>query len=118
MAPETARRKCMKLSLPRLVMMLLAITAPAFAQSTELPAAGLENRVDFWKKIFTQYGKDDIVIHDRVHVNLIYDVADESNVDSKLSAIEHALKEIAQNLDNPDNLSVTAKQMRDAIVAA
>ena len=83
-----------------------------------MPVTGLENRVEFWKKVFTQYGKDDIVIHDRIHVNLIYDVADESTVDSKTSAVEHALKEIAANLDTPDNLGETAKQMRDAIVAA
>ena len=109
----------MKLSLPRLILVILAISAPAFAaEVAELPATGLENRVDFWKKIFTQYGKDDIVIHDRVHVNLIYDIADNSNVDSKVSGVDHALKEIEANIDTPENLSLTAKQIREAIIAA
>jgi membrane-bound lytic murein transglycosylase D len=83
----------------------------------ELPAEGLESRVEFWKKIFTQYGKEDIVIHDRIRVNLIYDVADESNVSDKLSAVERGLKELLANVDTPETVSVTAKQLRDAIVA-
>jgi membrane-bound lytic murein transglycosylase D len=109
----------MKFSFPRLILVVLAISAPAFAaERAELPTTGLENRVDFWKKVFTQYGKDDIVIHDRVHVNLIYDIADNSNVDSKLSGVDHALKEIENNIDTPENLSLTAKQIREAIIAA
>src|SRR5262249_39699463 len=110
-----------KVSFPRLFVLLLAISAPTFAaERTELPATGLENRVEFWKKVFTQYGKDDIVIHDRVHVNLIYDVADESNVETKLTDVDHALKAIQASLDTPDGdtLSLTAKQIRDAMVAA
>ncbi len=109
----------MKFSFPRLFLVVLAMSAPVFAaERAELPATGLENRIDFWKKIFTQYGKDDIVIHDRIHVNLIYDIADESNVDSKLSGVDHALKEIQADPDTTENLSLTAKQIRDAIVAA
>src|SRR5215467_14957413 len=99
MRPPLVRRELMKVSFPRLFVLLLAISVPTFAaERTELPANGLENRVEFWKKIFTQYGKDDIVIHDRVHVNLIYDIADNSNVDSKTSGIDHALKEIQNNI--------------------
>jgi len=109
----------MKLNLPRLIAVVLMISATAWAaERTELPATGLENRVEFWKKIFTQYGKNDIVIHDRLRVNLIYDVADESNVDSKLSTVDHALKEILHNLDTPENLSDPAKQVRETVVAA
>src|SRR5215475_8808262 len=117
MRPSLLRRERMKHSLPRLIVMILALAAPAFAEGLELPVEGLETRVDFWKKVFTQYGKDDIVIHDRIRVNLIYDVADESNVDSKVSAVEKGLKEIASNLDSPEALSLNAKQFRDAIIA-
>src|SRR5215471_14791033 len=114
------RRHRMKLNLPRLIAVVLMISATAWAaERAELPATGLENRVEFWRKIFTQYGKDDIVIHDRVRVNLIYDVADESNVETKLTDVDHALKAIQASLDTPDSeLSLTAKQIRDAIVAA
>ncbi len=107
----------MKHSLSRLFVLILALAAPAFAARPELPVEGLENRVDFWKKIFTQYGKDDIVIHDRFHVNLIYDVADESNVDSKLSVVDRALKEILLNISTPENLSPAAAQTRETIMA-
>src|SRR5215475_5309267 len=117
MRPSLLRRERMKHSLPRLIVMILALAAPAFAEGLELPVEGLETRVDFWKKVFTQYGKDDIVIHDRIRVNLIYDVADESNVSSKLSTVENGLKEILANVDSPDALSPTAKQLHDAIVA-
>src|SRR5438067_13675471 len=100
----------MKFSIPRLIVIILVLAAPAFAERLNLPAEGLESRIAFWKKIFTQYGKDDIVIHDRIRVNLIYDVADESTVSSKLTAVDHALKDILLNLETPDNLSPASKQ--------
>jgi peptidoglycan lytic transglycosylase D len=101
----------------RVIVAVLALAAPVFAQRSELPTAGLENRVDFWKKVFAQYGKDDIVIHDRFYVSLIYDVADESNVDSKTTQVTAALKEISENLDTPDNLSAVARQIRESMIA-
>jgi membrane-bound lytic murein transglycosylase D len=116
MPQDFLERGRMKHTLPRLIIALLAFAAPAFAQQIELPNKGLERRIDFWKKIFTQYGKDDIVIHDRFHVNLIYDVADESNVDSKVDLAERTLKEIAANLDTPENLSAVAMQFVQAIL--
>ena len=73
----------MKLSLLRLMAAILALAAPAIAERAELPGEGLEKRVDFWKKVYTQYGEDDVIIHDRVQVNLIYDVATRG-------ALEHA----------------------------
>lgn len=106
----------MKLSLPRIIVSLLAFAAPAFAEELNLPVTGLESRVEFWKKVFTQYGDDDIIIHDRFYVNLIYDVANEDTEDSKITAVERALQEIVDNVQAPDNLSLTAKQIYAAIV--
>ena len=102
----------------RVIVAVLTLAAPVFAGRSELPNTGLESRIDFWKKIFTQYGKDDIVLHDRFYVNLIYDVADESNVDSKTSQVTTALKEISENLDTPDNLSLVARQIRESMIAS
>jgi len=107
----------MKHRLLILIVAVMALTSPVFAARLELPAEGLESRIEFWKKIYTQYGKDDIVIHDRVRVNLIYDVADDSNVDSKVTTVDRALKEILQNVDSPENLSPVAQQIQAAIVA-
>ena len=52
-------------ALPVLVS-LFAMVSAAFAANPELSSAGLEQRVDFWKKVFTQYGENDLIIHDRL----------------------------------------------------
>jgi membrane-bound lytic murein transglycosylase D len=107
----------MSLRLPRLLVALLVFAAPAFAGTADLPSQGLENRIEFWKKVYTQYGQDDVIIHDRIHVNLIYDVAVRGEQDSKINAVQQALEEVRQNLDTPENLSPLAQQIRDAIMA-
>src|SRR5262245_59861541 len=107
----------MKLNLALLLVTLLAQGAPAFAQSADFPNAGLEDRIGFWKKVYTQYGQDDVVIHDRIRVNLIYDVAVRGEHEARVDAVEQAIEEVRTNLDNPENLSPLAKQIRDAIVA-
>jgi membrane-bound lytic murein transglycosylase D len=108
----------MSLRVPRLLVALLVFAAPAFASSAEnLPSQGLENRIEFWKKVYTQYGQEDVIIHDRIHVNLIYDVAVRGEQDSKINAVQQALEEIRQNLDTPENLSPLSQQIRDAIMA-
>ena len=44
-------------------------------QAAELfPVNGLEDRVQFWERIFTIYGRNDVLIHDRDDVNLVYEV--------------------------------------------
>jgi membrane-bound lytic murein transglycosylase D len=101
----------------RTILLVLVLACPVLAQSTELPKQGLESRIEFWKKVYTQYGADDIVIHDRTHVNLIYDVAREDDVDLKISVIKSILDEIQSNLTTPENLSEAAKQISDTIVA-
>jgi membrane-bound lytic murein transglycosylase D len=106
----------MRLSVSRMIVAVLALAAPAFAEQLDLPAQGLENRVDFWKKVFTQYGEDNVIIHDRIHVNLIYDVATRGDQAARIAAVQQALDEIRDNLATPENLSSTAKQIRDAIL--
>jgi membrane-bound lytic murein transglycosylase D len=101
----------------RTSLLLLALASPVLAQSTELPKQGLESRIEFWKKIYTQYGADDVVIHDRTHVNLIYDVATEDDVDLKVRVVKTILAEIQANLATPENLSDAARQISDAIIA-
>jgi membrane-bound lytic murein transglycosylase D len=57
------------------------------------------------------------VIHDRVYVNLIYDVATEATQNEKTANIKGALREIQANLETPENLSPSATQVLQAIVA-
>jgi peptidoglycan lytic transglycosylase D len=107
----------MKLSFAGLSVMILALGVPAFAGFAELPNQGLEDRIEFWKKVYTQYGQDDVIIHDRIRVNLIYDIAVRGEQEAKVDTVEQAIEEIRSNLENPDNLSPFAKQIRDTIVA-
>src|SRR5262249_3565975 len=65
----------------------------------------------------TQYGQDDLVIHDRIRVNLIYDVVDKGDKNIKVSAVQQALDEIRTKLPALEELSPLAQQVRDAIVA-
>jgi membrane-bound lytic murein transglycosylase D len=107
----------MRFSVSRVIVVVVALAAPAFAQGLELPAQGLENRIEFWKKVFTQFGEDDVIIHDRIHVNLIYDVATRGDQAARIAAVQQALDEIRDNMATPDNLSDAAKQVRAAILA-
>jgi len=81
-----------------ILIAMLAIVSPAFATNPELTSEGLEQRIDFWKKIYTQYGKDDIVIHDVLRVNLIYDVATDDDYPEKMLATQATLREITLKL--------------------
>jgi membrane-bound lytic murein transglycosylase D len=96
----------------------MSLAVPSFASNPALPTQGLEQRVDFWKKIYTQYGADDIVIHDRVYVNLIYTVSTTSEQDEKIASVKSALRDIRSNLETPENLSPGSAPVRDAIVAS
>src|SRR5215475_5749327 len=107
----------MRWSLPRIIVAVLALAPSALAERLEMPSQGLENRIEFWKKVYTQYGENDVVIHDRIHVNLIYDVAPRGEQASHIATIQQALDEIQANLTTPDSLSPAAKQIRDQIMA-
>jgi len=106
----------MKVSLYRIIVAVLALGAPAFAERLDLPDKGLESRIEFWKKVYTQYGEDDVIIHDRIHVNLIYDVATRGDQSSRIAAVQQALDEIRDNLATPERLSLPAKQIHSAVV--
>src|SRR2546422_11133973 len=105
----------MRLSGFRVMVVVMALAAPAFAEGLTLPAEGLESRIEFWKKVFTQYGEDDVIIHDRIHVNLIYDIATRADQAAKIAAVRQALDEIRGNLATPENLSVTAQQIQSVM---
>lgn len=107
----------MRVCISFLLLFLLAAGTPSFAAVAELPSDGLEQRIDFWKKVYTQYGKDDIVIHDTFHVNLVYDVANEDNVAVKTAAVRSAIDEIRDNLTSLENLGPAARLVYTAIAA-
>src|SRR5688572_6861138 len=102
--------------LPVLVS-LFAMGSAAFAANPELSSAGLEHRVDFWKKVFTQYGENDLIIHDLYRVNLIYGVATDDDVRSKVSDVKSVLREMRAGLESPESFSAEAKQIAESIAA-
>jgi membrane-bound lytic murein transglycosylase D len=95
----------------------LAVVSPALGQETKLPTQGLEQRVDFWKKVFTQYGKDDHIIHDGFYVNLIYGTAKRSEVQETMATVRETLREIREKLDTSQTRSPFAQQIAESIVA-
>ena len=107
----------MRFIVTSILLFLLVAAFPAFASNPALPSQGLEQRVDFWKKIYTQYGADDVIVHDRINVNLIYGVATKATQDAKITEIQNALREIKSNLGTPNNLSPTAAPIFTAIIA-
>jgi membrane-bound lytic murein transglycosylase D len=100
-----------------ILLLLLAVASPVFANNPDLPCQGLEQRVDFWKKVYTQYGADDVILHDRIYVNLIYGVVAKGNLSEKISEIRNTLREIQSNLETPNNLSPAALQLYQAVAA-
>jgi membrane-bound lytic murein transglycosylase D len=100
-----------------LVVSFFAVASSAFAANPDFSREGLEQRVDFWKKIYTQYGENDVVIHDGLRVNLIYDVATDDDVKAKLAAVKDLLREIGAGLEMPENFSPEAQQVANAITA-
>ena len=100
-----------------ILLFLLTVASPACASNPALSSQGLEQRVDFWKKVYVQYGADDVIIHDRIYVNLIYAVATKETQNAKITEIQNALREIQSNLETPNNLSPTVVPIFEAIVA-
>jgi transglycosylase-like protein with SLT domain/LysM domain-containing protein len=102
-------------SLFRSIVLLLLFAAPAMAE-TAFPTEGLEARVEFWRNVYTQYGADDVVIHDRFYVNLVYAVANDETVDARVREVKKALTEIRDGIETPETLSETASPIYQAIV--
>jgi membrane-bound lytic murein transglycosylase D len=59
-----------------LILMFLAMhpIAPAKAFSEMFPQTGLEDRISFWKLVFTRYGERDVLFHDADDLRLIYHI--------------------------------------------
>ena len=109
--------KFMRLRTTSLFVFLAAMASPLLASNPALPKEGLEQRIEFWKKVYTQYGADDVVIHDRIYVNLIYDVATNATQYDKAVNVKQALREIRDNLDSRENFTPTETAIVESIVA-
>jgi len=99
------------------LLTVLTVGSPLQGQDPQLPAQGLEQRVDFWKKVFTQYGKDDFIVHDGFYVNLIYGSASRDDLRVRMNTVREALREVRESLETAETLSPLAQQITEAIVA-
>lgn len=54
---------------------VLVFTAESRAVDIFPVGPEMQKRVDFWVKIYTQYSKEEMVLHDADHMEVIYDVA-------------------------------------------
>lgn len=110
-------RSTLSCTLFSLVLLAGLAAGPAAAEIPGFPVNGLEDRIAFWETVFTQYGGDDLIIHDAERVHLVYDVVDEDSRRSGMRRVEQLLDEVRRNIDSPDGLSEDARQIYDRIAA-
>lgn len=99
-----------------LTLAITGVSTPARAQQRPgFPVAGLENRIRFWERVFTEFNSDQLIIHDTERVHLIYAVVDEDARRSGLRDVEGWLDEIRRNIDSPEALSSDALSVYNMI---
>jgi membrane-bound lytic murein transglycosylase D len=107
--------------LRKLFLLLLVVAvvsnAPAWAEIPGFPEDGLADRIAFWEKVFTIYGEDDLIIHDRERVDLIYAVVKEDQRRTGERQVRSLLSEVRSKISTPDELSPDARRLYDAIEA-
>jgi len=65
---------CLSFLWPVLILTVQAQTTSDEDFQRLFPSQGVEHRIDFWKQIFTRYGENDLVLHDRTDLRLVYRV--------------------------------------------
>ncbi len=102
------------------VLLLIVSSIPSvssFAEIPGFPEDGISDRIEFWEKVFTIYGEDDLIIHDAQRVDLIYAVVNERSRRSGVQRVRNLLGEVRSNISNPDQLSTEARRLYDMIEA-
>ena len=95
----------------------VACTVTLRAEIPGFPQEGLQDRVEFWEKVFTIYGADDLIFHDRERVDLIYMVVKEASRRTGDRQVRALLSEVRNKLSTPEDLSPEARRLYDAIEA-
>jgi membrane-bound lytic murein transglycosylase D len=94
-----------------------SLTDLSVAQVSDFPSDGLSDRIEFWEKVFTIYGEDNLIIHDAQRVDLIYAVVDERSRRSGVQSVRNLLSEVRSKISNPDQLTTEARRLYDMIEA-
>lgn len=66
--------RCQRIPFFSIIFVYFLVTSSLFANGEFPLPPQLEDNVHFWIKIYTQYSKSEVVIHDADHVNIIYEV--------------------------------------------
>ncbi len=106
--------------LRRLVLFLIVsstLNELSVAQIPGFPEDGLGDRIEFWEKVFTIYGEDDLIIHDAQRVDLIYAVVNERSRRSGVQQVRNLLSEVRSKISTPDQLTTEARRLYDMIEA-
>ena len=112
----TGGMKTFRWLLPLLIVQTISPVS-VLAEIPGFPETGLEDRIAFWEKVFTIYGRDDLIIHDRERVNLIYDVVDEKSRRAGVARVRRLLNEVRRSIDTPEGFSAQARVLYDRIEA-
>lgn len=98
-------------------LILLATSSwPLFGELPPgFPSEGLEDRVTFWEKVFTIYGADDYIIHDRFRVNLIYAVTSEKERRDRVRSVRATLEQIRRKIAAPELMNDEERRIFDLI---
>jgi len=102
------RRSCLSLFLVAFAALPLYAEDPAVDPEFDrlFPSTGFEDRVGFWKMIFTRYGQDEVVVHDREDLRLVYKVinspysgTDRATVRRRKALLKTTVDELARTFD-------------------
>jgi membrane-bound lytic murein transglycosylase D len=81
------------------VLSLIVCATPSRAQVQDNPLPllpGLENAVEFWKQVFTVYGANDVIFHDRQNPLKIYQVVSIPDGPASRKTIKDEIERVAQ----------------------
>lgn len=96
---------------------LMALTAARLQADELFPVSpDVQHRVDFWIKVFSKYGRHQVLIHDTDNLNVIYDVVDLSEGNgtrrSRFGQVDHARQEIRAALQRLSKVTVPSDTVK------
>ncbi len=100
---------CLSFLWPLLSFTIQAQTNDSEAFEATFPSKGVEHRVEFWKQVFTRYGENDLILHDRTDLRLVYRVV---SFPGRPSNRAESRRQQAELQDATDNI----KQVLDDLI--
>lgn len=98
------------------LLLLLGTIQTLFADELFPVSPDLQHRVDFWIKVFSKYGRDQVIIHDTDHMNVIYDVVDLTDGTgtrrSRFGRVDAARKEIRAALQRLSRITIPSDTLK------